>query len=151
MKHNWETIPYYDAHKARKLFVTSPTCFVLTLFRMKGQKASPLPHTTSFLSVTSTNLGISPENFQTLKTIPSTSPKSLNLNQRTPQNIWCFWSNVYKIMVMITSLIRMLESPKRWSHNYIYNIIWITLWKFIGDVMDILYDFISKYLYFKKG
>ena len=39
------------------------------------------------------------------------SPKLLNLNQYHPTKKWFFWSNPYKIEVMITSLIEMLELP----------------------------------------
>ena len=58
--------------------------------RVRGGKKSPL---TSFSPVTSTNVGLSPQNFPTFsfnpfatlvynfKVIPSTSPKLLNLNQ----------------------------------------------------------------------
>ena len=75
---------------------------------------------TSFSPVISTNLGISPQNFltfsfnplatlvQNLKAIPSASPKLLNLTNTTPQKKQFFWSNPYKIEVMITSLIEIL-------------------------------------------
>ena len=42
---------------------------------------------------------------------------------------------------------------KLWSHDNIYNIIWVTWLNFIGDILDRNYDvknFILKYLYFKK-
>ena len=48
---------------------------------------------------------------QSFKAIPSASPKLLNLNQITPQKRWFFWSNPYKIEVMIIYLIEMLELP----------------------------------------
>ena len=60
--------------------------------RMGGQKVPP----TGFSPVTSTNVGISPQNFLTLsfypfvtmlqnfKFVPSASPKLLNLNQDHP-------------------------------------------------------------------
>ena len=66
---------------------------MLTLFRMGGDKKT-LP--TSFSRVTSTKVGISPQNFltfnsipyatlvQNFKFVPSTSPKLLNLNQDYP-------------------------------------------------------------------
>ena len=41
--------------------------------------------------------------------MPSASPKFFNFNQDHPSKGWFFWSNVYKIEVMITSLIEMLE------------------------------------------
>ena len=66
---------------------------MLTLFRIQGGKKS-LP--TSFSLVTSTNVGISSQNFlafsfnlfatlvQNLKFVPSTSLKILNLNEDQP-------------------------------------------------------------------
>ena len=82
-----------------------------TLFRIgAGQKGPP----TSFSPVTSTNVGIIPQNFQifgfnpfatlvkNFKFVPSASQKLLNLNQDHP-------SNPYKIEVAITSLIEMLQ------------------------------------------
>ena len=77
-----------------------------------GGKRTP----TSFSTVTSTNVGISPQNFLNFsfhafatlvlnfKFAPSASPKLLNLNQNHP-------SNPYKIEVMTTFLIEMLELP----------------------------------------
>ena len=43
--------------------------------------------------------------------MPSASPKLLNLNQDYPSKKCFFWSNLYKIEVMITSFIEMLELP----------------------------------------
>ena len=75
-----------------------------------GQKGP----STSFSPVTSTNVGISPQNFLTFsfnpfvtrvwnfKAIPSASPKLLNLNQEHPSKKWYFWLNHYKIKVMLT-------------------------------------------------
>ena len=92
----------------------------LTLFRKGGRgrggkKATP----TSFSPVTSINIALSPQNFSTFSfnpfatleqnfmVIPSSSTKLLNLNQDHPlQKL--FWSNSYKIDVMITSLIEIL-------------------------------------------
>ena len=66
---------------------------MLTLFRIWGCK-NALP--TSFSPVTSTNVGISPQNFltfsfnpfaiqvQNLSFVPSTSLKTLNLNEDQP-------------------------------------------------------------------
>ena len=148
---------------------------LLTLFRLGGgQKASP----TSFFPVTSANIGIGRQNFLTFtfdpfatlvlnfKAIPRASPKLLNLNQ---DHLWkkrFFWSNPFKIDVVITSLREMLELPnfnfsqrnarvtKLWSHDHICHIIWALWQKFSGDVMGRNYDvitFIWKYLYFKKA
>ena len=56
------------------------------------------------------------ENF---KAIPCASPKVLNLNQGHTSKKF-FWSNAYKIEVMITSVIEILEL---WSHDLINNIV----------------------------
>ena len=68
----------------------------LTLFRMEGQKAPPPPPLPYSFPVTSTNVGISPQNIllfsfnplakllYNLKAIPSPSPKFLNLSQEHP-------------------------------------------------------------------
>ena len=45
------------------------------------------------------------------KYLPSATPKLLNLNQDHPSKKRCFWSNLYKLEVMITSLIEMLGLP----------------------------------------
>ena len=90
----------------------------LTLFRMGGGKNPLSP--TNFSSVTSTNVGISPEIFLTFslnpfftlvsifKAIPRASPKLLNLNQDHPTKKCLFWPNLYKIEVMRISFIEML-------------------------------------------
>ena len=92
------------------------------------------PPPTSFSPVTSTNVGFGPKNFltysfnpfailaQNFKFLPSASPKLLNLNQDHPSKKRSFWSNPYKIGVMITFLIEILVT-KLWSHDHIYNII----------------------------
>ena len=48
------------------------------------------------------------ENF---KSVRSASSKLLNLNQDHPSKKWFFQSNPYKIEIVITSLIEMLELP----------------------------------------
>ena len=94
---------------------------MLTLFRMGvGRKDPP----TGFSPVTSTNVGFGPQNFltfslklfatlvQKFKFVPSASPKLLNLNQDHPsKKAICFWSNPYKIEVLISFLIEMLQLP----------------------------------------
>ena len=98
--------------------------WLLALFRMpgKGEAKRPSP-LISFAPVFSTSVGLSPQNFLTFsfnpfstlvlnfKVIPTASPKFLNLNQDHPSKKWFFWSNPYKIEVMITSLIEILGSP----------------------------------------
>ena len=88
---------------------------------VREDKKGPL--LTSFSPVTSTNKEISPKNFMTVssdsfttllskvKVIASASPKLLNLNQDYSSKKCFFWSNPYKIEIMITSLIEMLELP----------------------------------------
>ena len=98
----------------------------LTLFRiggMGGRVQKGPPRSTRFSPVTSTNVGISTQNFQTLsfnpfallvwnfKFEPSVSPKLSNLNQDYPSKKWFFRSNPYEIEVMISSPTEMLELP----------------------------------------
>ena len=92
---------------------------LLFCFMKIPKKASP----NSFSPVTSTNVGLSSKNFlpftfnpfatlvQSFRIIPSDNPKLLNLNQDYPSKKVFFWSNCYKIEVMITSLEEMLELP----------------------------------------
>ena len=99
------------------------------LFRMPPYGFSP---------ITSTNIIISLQNFLTFtfdpfatlvwnfKAIPSTSPKLLSLNQDHPSK---------KVFFLVKSLQnssydnfshRNAKVTKLWSHNHIYNIIWVT-------------------------
>ena len=105
----------------------SPEYFALalTLFRKGGGRTKSLPPPLYyFFSVTSPNVGISPHIFLTFsfnlfttlllnfKTISSISNKLLNFNQDHSSKNQFFWSNPYKIEVMITSInIEMLELP----------------------------------------
>ena len=77
----------------------------------------------SFSPVTSANVGFGPQNFLTFsfnpfatlvknfKFVPGATPKLLNLNQDHLSIKAIFWSNPYKIEVMITFLIEMLQLP----------------------------------------
>ena len=121
----------------------------------KGAKRPPI----SF-----TNVGLSLRNFLTFsfspftlvsnfKVILSASLKLLNLNQDHRSKNWFFWSNRYKIELILTSLVEMLLT-KFWPHDQIYNIIWVTWYNFVGDVIVNNYDviaFILKYLCFMKA
>ena len=126
------------------------------------EKALP----TSFSPVTSTNVRISPQIFltfrfntfdrlvQNFKFVPSASPKLLNFNKDHPSKKRFFWSNPYKIEVMITSLITNARVTKLCSCGHIHNIIWLSWQNCVGDVIDKIYDVItsiSKDLYFKKA
>ena len=65
----------------------------------------------------------------------------------TPHKMWFFWSNPYKIKVIITSLI----VTKLWSRDLQYNLSHVI--NFAGDVIARNYDvitFILKYLHFKN-
>ena len=78
---------------------------------------------TCFSHVTSTNAGISLNSFwllhltslphlcQILRPYLAPVPNYWSWNRSTPQKNRFFWSNPYKIKVMITSLIVMLELP----------------------------------------
>ena len=54
--------------------------------------------------------------------LSNTSPKLLNLNQDHPLKNLFFCLNPYKIEVVITFAIEMLEQTKLWSLDHIYNI-----------------------------
>ena len=83
----------------------------------------PPPQPYQFSPVISANLGISPRNFMTFKisnfkAIHKTSRRHLvpvsnhwTWTKNTFQKSVFFWSNPYKIEVVITSLIEMLELP----------------------------------------
>ena len=87
------------------------------------QKAPTPTPTTSFSTVTPTNVGTRSQIFLTFrfnyftalvwnfKAIPSVISKLLNLNQKKPSKNWFFWWNPYKIDVMITSVINLQELP----------------------------------------
>ena len=97
----------------------------LTLFRMGGggKKIPPRPTPSIFFPVTSNNVRTSPQNFLTFSCHPfgtlvsnfkfaaSASAEILNLNQDHPSKKAVFWSNPFKIGVVITSLIELLELP----------------------------------------
>ena len=66
-----------------------------------------------FFSCNLTNVGIVLQNFLSHwcnQAIPGASPELLNLNQEHNSKKLFFWSNPYKIEVMITSLIKMLPN-----------------------------------------
>ena len=81
-------------------------------------------------------------------------PKYWTWTKCTPQKIVSFWSNPYKIVVILTSLTEMLELL-----NFVY-MTTSTIWfksrdkMLFGDIVGKSYDvitFISNYLYFKKA
>ena len=86
-----------------------------------GEEKSP---PTSISPGTSTNVGIRSQKFltfsfsslatlvQNVNFVPSASPKLSNLNQDHPSKKEFFWSNLYKIEVIIIFLIEMLQLPK---------------------------------------
>ena len=120
------------------LIIISPP---LTLFRIWGEGGQKGP-ATSFSSVTSTNVGISPQNFLTFsfnpfdrlvwnfKFVPSTSPKLLNLNQDHPWKKRFFWPNPYKNWGCDNFSYTNPRVTKLWSHDYIHNIIWV-MWQIL--------------------
>ena len=71
-----------------------------------GQKDPPI----IFSPVTSTNVGISPQNILTFSFNPFAS-LIFKPEPRPPLKKAFFWSNLYKIEVLITSLIEMLQLP----------------------------------------
>ena len=108
---------FWTFRKKNWLTLASWACFTLTLFRTCGKPP------TSFSLVTSTNVRISHKIVWLLVSTPLphlckfsrpclvqvsnywTWTRSISQKNRS------FWSNPYKIMVMITSLIVMLELP----------------------------------------
>ena len=105
----------------RKFFATkfSPIGYIyLTFMKVLNKFGSPPRQKgPGFSAVTPTNIRIRPQHFLTysfnlfIKAVPSASSKLLNLNQEHPSKKWFFWCNPYKIEVMITSIIKMLELP----------------------------------------
>ena len=103
--------------------------YLLPLFRMRGEGVRgkkvlpPPPPSTSFFPITSTNVGISPKNFLAFSFNPLTHWCKISglylvpvrnywtWTKITPQKKQFFWSKQYKIEVMITSLIEMLQLP----------------------------------------
>ena len=76
----------------------------------RGDKKAP---PTSFSPVISKNVRTSPQNLLTFSFNSSSGlvsvPNYWTLSKTTPQKKRFFWSNPYKIEIMITSLIEMLE------------------------------------------
>ena len=60
----------------------------------------------------------------------SKKPSPGRVKLKAPLKKIFFWSNLYKIEVIITSLREMLELPNLttfpWLHDHIYSIIWVT-------------------------
>ena len=112
---------------------------VLTLFRMggRGKKGSP----TSFSPVASTNVGISPRllpnSFKISSSYLVSVPNHGTCTKTTPQKKQFFWSNPYKLEVMITSLIQMLggyQTLVKWPHlqydlNHVIKFYWWHHWQ----------------------
>ena len=124
--------------------------FLLTLFKMGkgwgggGAKRPP----------TSFSLGISPQNFQSLRLYLVPVINCWNWTKTTPQKTCFFQIKSLQNWGYNNFSHRNDRVTKLWSHNHIYNMIWVTWWNFVSDVIDINYDvinFISKYLYFKKA
>ena len=68
----------------------------------------------------------------------------IDLEPRAPLKKWFFWCSPSKIEVMITSVIKMLARVTNfWSYDHIFNVIWVTWWNFVGNVMDKNYNVIT--------
>ena len=131
----------------------------LTLFRMWGNPPPPLP--VFLLSpVTSANVGIRPQNFLLVSYWCKISgsdllpvPNYWTWTKTAPQKKWFFWSDLYKIEVMITSLIEMLELTN-FGHMTTSTIQFDSPDNFFCWRNDRNYDIItviSKELYLKKS
>ena len=116
----------FQTHFSKKRkYDTSTDCYYLAILKLSVCIKLPKspPPSTRFSPVTSANVGFGPQNLltfcfnsfatlvQNFKFVPSASPKLLNLNQDHPSKKRFFWSNPYKIEVMITILIEMLQLP----------------------------------------
>ena len=132
---NWQILLRFHNFIIKQLMILDKTrSFMLTLFRMGGKNV-PLP---VFFPVTSTNVGIRLPNFLTFSFNPLPHwckasslylvpvPNYWTWTKSIPQKHWFFWSNPSKIEVMITCSHRNSRVKKPWSHDYIYNIIWVT-------------------------
>ena len=76
------------------------------------------------------------------------------LNQDHPQKKWFFWSNPYKIEIIISTLLQMLELPNCGHITTSTTQFESRLKIFVDDLREINYGvivFILKYFYFKKG
>ena len=77
--------------------------------------------------------------------------------KRIPQKVSFFWSNSYKIEVMMTSVIDMLKLPKSYQAcSYDHSAVWFESRDKVLESRHwqkrlFVITFISKYLYFKKG
>ena len=83
---------------------------------------------------------------------PSANPKYWTWSKKIPQKIVFLtkplWNLAYDNFSHINARVTAL-----WSHDHIYNIIWVTWQNLVGNVINRNEDitaFISKYLYFKK-
>ena len=104
----------------------------------RGRRRGKGP-STSFPPVTSTNVGFRPKNFLTFsfkacttlisnfKAIPNANLKLLNVNQDHPAKNWYFCSNLYKIEVIIASLIDMLKLPLHYNLSHVVKFL-VRLW-----------------------
>ena len=119
-------------NRIEQAYICCDTNLVINPIQDTGAKSPttppPLPSPTSFSPVTSTNRVPNPQNFlafsfnpfatmvKNCRVISSASPKLLNLNEDHPPKKWFFWSNPYKIEIMITSLIEKIELLANFSH-----------------------------------
>ena len=84
---------------------------------------------------------------QNIIAITCTSPKLLNLNREHSSK-----KSVFLVKLSCDNL--SCGNAKPWSHDHLFNIIWVTWQNFVGDFIDRNYNviiFISKHLYFKEA
>ena len=117
---------------------------LLTLFRMTRRK---IPSTTNFFPLTSINVRMTPPKTfwllvltllslwcKILSSYLASVPNYRNWTKTTTQKKRFFWSNLYKLEVMINSFIEMLELP-----NFVH-MSTSTLWFESRDVINRNYD-----------
>ena len=89
---------------------TSQTQFEKQLQAHSGKgwaEKPPSPTSQFFLCIVSILL----TQLQNIEALTSTGPRLLNLNQDHPQKNFFFWSDPYKILLRITSIIEILNLP----------------------------------------
>ena len=86
----------------------------------------PKRPSTSFFPVNATNVGIIPKTFLTFSPYLVSIPNYWTWTQITPEKNWLFCSNPYKILRLLYFFHRNVRVTKLWSHDHIYNLIWVT-------------------------
>ena len=108
----------------------------LTLFKMGRGPKSPPPYQVSHLTSTNRNWPRKLSDFYHFchtgvkcQGHAYCQPLTIKLEPRTPFKKLFFWSKPYKIEV------RNARVTELWSHHQIYNIVWVTWWNKITEII----------------